>query len=362
MSKENQEELSKKKIEQEELSRRRFNLIAIGAGLLGVAGLAIYYLPKSAARNLSMREFMAQEIFGKKGPQFVHQYYSRNEASGDPYVMDAFNTLKGSLTQKFGTLEGLVPVRRAVCNELAVSEEVVKECEQRLTKLANQFYADLNIPRQQIRVQKLTKATQIERNDGIRDIFLVEQNEILYGFEKNGVMHDEVVGMKHSGAGGEVPYGLELNAQGNTVKLKLKRGPILVNLTKSTFGTDRDTLLSVSACLSELLHYHTVQYQTAHLEKELSKYVRPDGLPSEILNPAISKWLSIEEAVVHAATIKWLKQKWLPTQRDIKVPAEFLLGTLQAPQYRLLPKYFASKLEPKELLRLYKEDPEKLPQ
>lgn len=348
-----------KTAEKQRKSRRTFLALGLGAC---AAGLAAYFgLRRSdderSMKDLSMKEFLNQKMLKKQGSLFVHPAFRKQPP--DAYAGVAFDAVRPTLLRECGNLEGIRPWMQTRCYALAVPDEVVADFDRRIHAIADQYFADLGLPAPVMTIRRLTPETPIERKEGVLDVLLVAKVTKSYAFEKDGRLLPYEASIPHNVSVGEVPTSVELDATGDKVKIQLSRGPALVSLT-STNQPNEDTVRVVSITLSEILHYHTLAYLKQHMEHELSSYLVPTGLPSDKLQPTVEKWLGIEEGVVHAATFKWTKDRWLPRERDVTANMESIVKGHSDPQYHRLQGLYRRDIVPRELVRLYRDEPEKL--
>ena len=353
-------------------SRRNFLGIGTGAGLVGIA---IYLgipacspveqkpsqLPKEKLAPLSMKEFLQEHVFKKHGKDFSHPYYP--QSSDDSESLDAFNALQNTFVEKYGDADNIKITCNYKLRELDVSDTAFAEYSKQVQSLAKQFFTDLGLEVPTITITKLAENIPIQPEEGIRKMFVVEGKNKHFSFEKDGKVLDEYADIRSTSVAGEAGGDGQYLLHGQKISIHYERGPLLIVLSSSG-DPSRDTLSTVDTNLSELLHYHTMMSMVKYLEREVNeKHQDKVGkLDHAILKESMNKWIDLEEGVVHAITFKWIKENWLPQQRDISdKDLEACLSPFdQHSQYRLLRPFLLQAISPRELLRTYLNDPEKL--
>ncbi len=338
------------------LSRR----VLLLAGAVAVVGT--YSLLINRKEQQSLAEFMQSNIFGKRGKSFTHPFYE-NSAGGifaDAAAQEIANRVKPVLAQKYGDISDVGMRVQREFTELAVSDEVFSQLTKRLEPTIEAYFRDLEIPTPRITWQRFTPTTTVQYNTGIT-VLIAERTVTNYFFGKKDDKLEKYITADNVFVNGEAKGSTELKVTGDNVTLSHTRGPLLINLTAGR-NASTETLETVNTILSELLHYHTSPRSVTYAEKRINELFRKNNsvLTGQILQPVVHQALAQEEGVVHAATFKWIREKWLPAQKDVTVKdfeTDFA-SFVQKPMYSSLKRIYEMPKTPKELVKAYMLNPE----
>jgi len=268
--------------------------------------------------------------------------------------------VKPVLVQKYGDISDVGFRVQKEFSELAVSDEVFTQFTKRLEPIIEEYFRDLEIPTPCITWQRFAPTTTVQYNTGIA-VLVAERTVTNYFFGKKGDKLDKYITVDNVFVNGEAKGSTELKVTGDKVTFSHSRGPLLVNLTAGR-NASTETLETVNTVLSELLHYHTSPRSVAYTEKRINELFKKNNsvLTGQILQPVVHQALAQEEGIVHAATFKWIRDKWLASQKDISMKdfeTDFA-NFVQNPMYTRLKRIYDMPKTPKELVQSYMLNPE----
>ncbi len=339
------------------LSRRA--LLLAGAGMAVLGAYAIFGNRKE---QQSLTEFMQSNIFGKSGKSFTHPFYENAPAGifADSASQEIADRVKPVLMQKYGDLSNVGMKVSKEFAELDVPDGVFNQFTKRLEPIIEAYFRDLEIPTPRINWQRFTPATNVQYDAGIT-VLITERTTTHYFFGKQGGELEKYITADNVFVNGEAKGSTELKVNGDKVLLSHSRGPLLVNLTAGR-NASAEALETVNTVLSELLHYHTSPHSVKYAEKRINELFKKNNsvLTGQILQPIVNQSLAQEEGVVHAATFKWIREKWLPSQKDISMKdfeTDFA-NFVQKPMCSRLKRIYDLPKSPKELVKAYMLNPE----
>jgi len=317
--------------------------------------------PAKTLEQLSMKEFLQQQIFGKRGRKFEHPLFAKKTSRNfrDAEAVKVIARVGIELEKYFGDLSRLEMRRETSFYELAVSDDAFSEYRRRIEAIAGEFFKDLDLGQPKMQMRRFTGDTKLLTEKDVKDVLVTAGVEKKFYFAKDGRMWDKYATQPENYVNGAAKSHMRLMMVGGKVTITNTREPLVVNLTASG-NNNKDTIDVVQTSLSELLHYHTFDYMYANAAREMNERHRgrTAGLPREILRSSLERWLGIEEGLVHATTFKWIKDVWLPRQKDLTTVdlAASIKAQTDQPEYHRLRGYYDMDVSAKELHRLYKEE------
>jgi len=344
-----------------DLGRRKL-LIAAGGTLLGSALTGLLTYAGLTSGKPSMREFLEEEVFGRRGGEFAHPNYGKKDLQEwDTGATRTFAAMKPVLEQKFGGTENVRMKYDRTFYEASLSTKTFDEYVSRFRELSEQFFKDVGLPLLPTTFKRFTGATEIS-DKGV-EVLIAYSYANRYYFKKNGIELPEKAYIHYDEITGEANSNIDFYGAEKEFRIEHKRGALMISLAlhENRRPKPYDTFNLVNATINELLHYHT-SYRTIEYVERDWKESRNES--KEHLSALLNKWRPMEEGIVHAAVLKWMDQTWLPKQKDItRESLEHQLDLYDKKEvYKKVRPFFNSPLSSKELIHTYLQSPEKLPQ
>lgn len=347
------------------LTRRDFNAFVMAAASLGLLARCSPDDASTDIRKPSLKEFLRNRVFNKRGVAFVNDYYLRY--ARDPPTV---KSVQEQLVNQYGR-EVVDFKKKAELTELLVSDRVFDEYQRRMHGLVDAFFKDLGERVPSVTFTRLTPGYAITPRENHCDIYIVESYKKEYAafHRHNGTQIYPTGTLESQSIGGDAIAQAEFYCDDNakTITFSQTPGAVFVYL-RATNNIAQDTADTVSVTLSEVLHYHLAPFVMKGIQSDLNKIITEQGFAktkenlNNIVNQLPNKWRLLNEGFTHAATDKWMRDYLLPQQQDFT--AAHIGNSYSAPNaspvYKLVRPIHEKSFSPKELIQVFKENPARI--